>query len=114
MDQENYNDHVKKIHGFTPTPIANLNGSYKIYQEKIVIAVACKNCGNKITLVLHGRTDILTTEQIESRVKTVILEKHDCPAIKAMVGNNPKKYFGDIFQGMDSINSDKARTVGRC
>lgn len=113
MDTKDFNRYVKKIHGFTPTPLANISGSYKIYPMKIVAAVKCNDCGEKFTITLNGRTERVSSVFIEKKIRDTAIARHPCNAIKDMIEHNKRDHFNDIYRGMETINNEKSKIVGR-
>lgn len=94
-------DEFEKTHGFLPTPKNNLEGSYIIYDDKVVAIFRCVHCRDKFDLVLHGQTEFLTREQIEKILKNKATARHDCSVLADMIESKGDRHFKDITEGME-------------
>lgn len=98
-----------KKHGFERPPRPFFSGNFSTGKDYVQADLTCHTCGTKIHIRFRGNPETMTEKGLKDWILHRAEKRHDCPAVKAVMQANTRKYYADILRGRDKLNDQEYR-----
>lgn len=97
--------------GFDRPPTAFFSGFWRAFQDGIEAKLTCKTCGGEVNIFFHGNPNSMTEAGIKNWILLRAENHHECPAVQNILDSKRKKYFADIYRGIEKKYEEDQRLL---
>lgn len=104
-------DIFQKKFGFDRPPVAFFSGTWQAFKHGIEADLTCKTCGGRIHIFFRGNPDTMNEAGIKRWILFRAEKRHECPAVADIINSGRKKYFADIYRGLEKKHEEDRHLI---